>query len=103
MLSISRSPYCAYQAGESHQLTEGQEKLRTGMLDSCTEHRRRYGSRRLLTESQEQGHQVGRHQLRRLMQEAGLQAIQPWSFVACTTLRARPTVAITDLSALTYC
>ena len=82
MLNISRSAYYAYQSGESYQLTEGQEKLRTAMLDSFAEHRRRYGSRRLLAELQEQGHEVGRHQLRRLMQQAGLQAIQ----------RQRPTV-----------
>ena len=50
-----------------------------------TDHRRRYGSRRLLTELQEQGHQVGRHQLRRLMQRAGLEAIQPRSFIPRTT------------------
>ena len=85
MLNVSRSAYYAYQTGESHQLSEDQEKIRSAMLDSFTEHRRRYGSRRLLTELQEQGHQVGRHQLRRLMQGAGLQAIQPRSFIPRTT------------------
>ena len=85
MLNISRSAYYGYQAGKSHRLAEGKEKLQAAVVDSFTEHRRRYGSRRLLAELQEQGHQVGRHQLRRLMQRAGLQAIQPRSFIPRTT------------------
>ena len=55
------------------------------MTESFAEHRRRYGSRRLLTELQEKGYEVGRHQLRRLMQETGLKAIQPRSFIPRTT------------------
>lgn len=85
MLNISRSAYYAYQVGESHRLAEEKEKLRLAMIDSFAEHRRRYGSRRLLTELQEKGHEVGRHQLRRLMKQAGLQAIQPRSFIPRTT------------------
>ncbi|NDU99351.1 IS3 family transposase, partial [Spirosoma terrae] len=84
-LGVSRSAYYAYQAGQSHQLTEEKEKLRQAMLDSFGDHRRRYGSRRLLTELQEQGFEVGRHQLRRLMQAEGLRAIQPRSFIPRTT------------------
>ncbi len=63
MLNVSRSAYYAYQAGQSHTLTEGKEKLRLALIDSFAEHRRRYGSRRLLAELQEKGYQVGRHQL----------------------------------------
>lgn len=84
-LSISRSAYYAYQTGQSHRLTEGKKKLRQAVIDSFVDHRRRYGSRRLLTELQEQGYEVGRHQLRRLMQLEGLQAIQPRSFIPRTT------------------
>ncbi len=84
-LKISRSAYYAYQAGKSHRLTEGKEKLRQAVVDSFADHRRRYGSRRLLAELQEQGYEVGRHQLRRLMQLEGLQAIQPRSFIPRTT------------------
>lgn len=85
MLNVSRSAYYAYRAGQSHRLTEGKEKLCQAMLNSFADHRRRYGSRRLLTELQEQGYQVGRYQLRRLMQEADLHAIQPHSFIPRTT------------------
>lgn len=49
------------------------------------EHKRRYGSRRLLVELQEQGYGMGRHRLRKLMSQQGLTAIQPRSFVPRTT------------------
>lgn len=48
-------------------------------------HSRRYGSRRLHAELQAEGWGVGRHRLRSLMQEQGLRAIQPRSFVPRTT------------------
>ncbi|WP_460908550.1 hypothetical protein [Spirosoma areae] len=41
MLNVGRSAYYAYQAGQSHRLTEGKEKLRQAMLNSFTDHRRR--------------------------------------------------------------
>lgn len=85
VINVSRSAFYAYQAGQSHSLTKGKENLRQAMIGSFAEHRRRYGSRRLLTELQEQGYEVGRHQLRRLMQQAGLKAIQPRSFIPRTT------------------
>ena len=87
MLNISRSAYYGYQMGKSHRLDEGKEKLQATVVDSFTEHRRRYGSRRLLTELQEQGHQLGRHRLKRLMQHTVLQAVQPRSFIPRTTDR----------------
>ncbi|QHV98164.1 IS3 family transposase [Spirosoma endbachense] len=49
------------------------------------DHKRRYGSRRIVAELKEQGHKVGRHQVRTLMKLAGLQSIQPKSFVPRTT------------------
>ncbi len=48
-------------------------------------HSRRYGSRRIHAELQAEGLVVGRHRVRRLMAEQGLQAIQPRSFVPRTT------------------
>ena len=49
------------------------------------ENRRRYGSRRVQKALQQQGIEVGRHQVRRLMQMQNWQAIQPRSFVPRTT------------------
>lgn len=40
-------------------------------------HSRRYGSRWLQVEMQKKGYRVGRHGIRKLLMEQGLQAIQP--------------------------
>jgi transposase InsO family protein len=48
-------------------------------------HSRRYGSRRIAAELQDEGVEIGRHRIRRLMRECGLRAIQPRSFVPRTT------------------
>ncbi len=63
------------------------------------ENRRRYGSRRVQKALQEQGIEVGRHQVRRLMKQQNWQAIQPRSFVPRTTdsshgLRACPNLLL---------
>ena len=63
------------------------------------ENRRRYGSRRVQKALQEQGVEVGRHQVRRLMKRQNWQAIQPRSFVPRTTdsshgLRACPNLLL---------
>jgi len=50
-----------------------------------TEHRRRYGARRISRELQAQGLAIGRHQTTTLMRQQELKAIQPKSFVPKTT------------------
>ncbi|WP_373513835.1 IS3 family transposase [Persicitalea sp.] len=45
------------------------------------ENRRRYGSRRIQKALQDEGVEVGRHRVRRLMQQQNWRAIQPRSFV----------------------
>ena len=50
-----------------------------------TEHRRRYGARRISKELQAQGLAIGRHQTTTLMRQQELKAIQPKSFVPKTT------------------
>jgi putative transposase len=49
------------------------------------EHRRRYGTRRIRADLLKVGVKIGRYQIRRLMQEEGLKAIQPKSFQPRTT------------------
>jgi putative transposase len=48
-------------------------------------HSRRYGVRRIQAELKAEGTPIGRDQIRRLMREQGLKAIQPRSFVPRTT------------------
>ena len=84
-LDISRSAYYAYQRGQTHKPTPKQLEIQQRATALFYEHQRRYGSRRLLVDLQEEGYEVGRHQLRKLMRDNQLLAIQPRSFVPRTT------------------
>ena len=59
--------------------------MTSSVQDVFWENRRRYGSRRVQKALQEQGIEVGRCQVRRLMKQQNWQAIQPRSFVPRTT------------------
>lgn len=85
MLGVSRTAYYRYQRGASYQLTP-QKQVKQALVEQVfSQHKRRYGSRRIVSELQDQGHRVGRRQVRSLMKKANLQAIQPKSFVPRTT------------------
>jgi len=62
-----------------------QASLAAAVKEVFWRHSRRYGSRRIHAELKAAGVKVGRHVVRRLMREQGLQAIQPRSFVPRTT------------------
>lgn len=85
VLVLSRTAYYRYKRGQSYQLTGPKQDKKQLIERVFGEHKRRYGSRRIVAELQEQGHKVGRQQVRMLMKVAGLQAIQPKSFVPRTT------------------
>ena len=75
-LDISRSSYYEYVQGKTHQPT-----IETGLADELRivfqTHRRRYGSRRIGAELKERGYKAGRHKIRKILKQQGLQAIQP--------------------------
>lgn len=77
VLGISRSAYYRYQRGASYQQSVDKQRRQQLVEQVFTEHKRRYGSRRIVAELQEQGYQIGRHQVRTLMKLADLQPIQP--------------------------
>ncbi|GAB4000043.1 hypothetical protein GCM10028807_51840 [Spirosoma daeguense] len=85
VLEVSRTAYYRYQRGESYKPTVEKGKKQQLIEQVFADHKRRYGSRRIVAELKEQGHEVGRHQVRTLMKQAGLQSIQPKSFVPRTT------------------
>ena len=85
LLGVSRTAYYRYKRGQSYQATTHQQAKKQLVEQVFWAHKRRYGSRRIVAELQEQGHQVGRQQVRSLMKVADLQAIQPKSFVPRTT------------------
>ena len=85
MLKVSRTAYYRYQRGGSYQVTAAKEEQLGAVGEIFWQHKRRYGQRRVLAELQEQGYSIGRHRVRSLMQQQGLRAIQPRSFVPRTS------------------
>ena len=85
ILEVSRTAYYRYLRGETYQPSEAKKGQLEAVGEVFWRHRRRYGQRRVLAELREQGHTIGRHRVRSLMQGQGLVAIQPKSFVPRTT------------------
>jgi putative transposase len=81
----SRSAFYAWLNGESHQLNAQKLSVKGEVKQVFELHKRRYGSRRIEVELKEKGFKAGRYQIRNRMQEQGLKAIQPRSFVPKTT------------------
>ncbi len=82
---MSKSAFYAYRAKQTYQPTPEKQQLMEATKRLFLEHERRYGSRRLVLDLQEQGFEVGRHQLRKIMTANQLRAIQPRSFMPRTT------------------
>jgi putative transposase len=78
-LGVSRSGYYAWK-----ERPESQDQLAPQVAEVFWRHSRRYGSRRITAELRDDV-VIGRHRVRRLMREQGLQAIQPRRFVPRTT------------------
>lgn len=85
VLGVCRSAYYAWQHERpgARQLADNQ--LRPMIRDIFVEHRRRYGARRIAVELTARGRPCGRRRVSRLMDEMGLQAIQPRTFKPRTT------------------
>ena len=79
VLGVSRSGYYAWRERPARQ-----DQLTPKVEEVFWQNSRRYGSRRITAELRDQT-VVGRHRVRRLMREQGLQAIQPRRFVPRTT------------------
>lgn len=79
LLGVSRSGYYAWRERPEHQ-----DQLAPQVEEVFWRHSRRYGSRRITAELRGKA-VIGRHRVRRLMREQGLQAIQPRRFVPRTT------------------
>ena len=84
-LGVSRSAYYNYVNGQTYQPSPSRQTLLKEVNDIFYAHKRRYGSRRILEELRDRGYQIGKYKVSSLMQEQGLKAIQPKSFVPRTT------------------
>ncbi len=84
-MRVSRSAYHGYAKGKSYVLSEAKAVIAKQVAAVFAEHRRRYGSRRIVAELKAQGSPLGRFQVRTMMRRQNLQAIGPRRFVPRTT------------------
>ena len=87
-MEVSRSAYYLYLQPEEQ--NPAQQHLEQQVREVFSEHRRRYGVRRLCAELKDRGLKAGKYKCRRVMKEHGLKAIQPRSFVPRTTDSRHP-------------
>jgi transposase InsO family protein len=85
VLEVSKSSFYAWQRSETYVLKEKKAEKAAVVKEIFDEHRRRYGSRRIVADLQDKGVGIGRYQVRSLMKQQDLVAIQPKSFVPKTT------------------
>lgn len=64
--------------------------MQSSIVETFQQHRRRYGVRRLVVELKAKGINVGSYQVRQVLHQNGLKAIQPRSFVPRTTDSRHP-------------
>ncbi len=84
-MQVSVSGYYAWRHRLSKPPSLKRKKLADLVKDCYWENRRRYGTRRIQKALQKAGVKVGRFQIRRIMQEQRLKAIQPKRFKPRTT------------------
>ena len=85
VLGVCRSSYYAWAFGKTYVRSPGKEAVAQKVKEVFEAHKRRYGTRRIEVELKAEKMAVGRYQIRRRMQEMGLKAIQPKSYVPKTT------------------
>lgn len=84
-MQVSRSSFYTYQTGETYVQNDTRSDRSILVKEMFNKHRKRYGSRRIMKSLQLQNVPIGRYQVRSLMKEQGLKALQPKSFVPKTT------------------
>lgn len=87
VLEVSKSGYYDWLSGHSHQISAAQAHKRQQIISTFEHHRSRYGTRRIVAALAEQGLQLSRSQVREVLKQEGMKAIQPRSFVPRTTDR----------------
>jgi len=85
VLGVSRSAYYAWSTREASAHEDRDAELSALVRDIFWKHRRRYGARRIVAQLAEQGESCGTRRVAKLLENQGLSAIQPKSFVPKTT------------------
>jgi hypothetical protein len=83
-LSVSRSGYYAWRRRPSSARVKQDARLKVEIAASHSASRRTYGSPRILRDLREDGHQVSRKRVARLMRELGLEGRRKRRFRATT-------------------
>jgi putative transposase len=84
-LEIARSPFQRWREFDLSSLEEDDKMMLPIIVSIFHAHRRRYGTRRIADELRDRGYYLGRRRIARLMEIAGVSAIQPKSFKPRTT------------------
>ena len=85
VLAVSRSAYYAWRDERATVREQRDEQLRPLVRDIFWEHKRRYGARRIAFEWGVGGEPCGVERVAKLLNSAGLKALQPKSFQPKTT------------------
>ena len=85
VIGVSRSAYYAHTAGQTYRPSTQKEQRQTVIKTLFVDHKRRYGSRRIVKALRAKGERIGRDAVRKALVDNGLRAIQPRSFVPRTT------------------
>ncbi len=103
VVGVSRSGYYSYRQDKSRDSASKEKELCGEVSAIFSEHKRRYGARRIQAELRSRGKRLGRHRIRKLMRLEGLTAIQPRSFVPKTTQSPRELAACANLVSQQKC
>jgi putative transposase len=90
MLQINRSCFYEWRNKRTHQLKIENKILDQKVIAVFNEHKRRYGSRRIVAELNHQNVHISPYKVRKCLSANGLKAIQPRSFVPKTTNSRHP-------------
>ena len=85
VLDVSRSAYYAWRESEPSHREQWEATLTPLVRALFWKHRRRYGARRIASDLADLGEKCSRRLVRKIMENEGLRAIQPKSFVPKTT------------------
>lgn len=85
VLGVTRSSYYAWKMCKTYVLSPHKEAISKKVKKVFEAHQGRYGARRIEADLKADKIAVGRYQIRQRMQEMGLNAIQPKSYVPRTT------------------
>jgi putative transposase len=87
VMEISRSRFYDYVHRIEGPDDPKETALKARISAIFKEHRSQYGSRRVLKQLKDEGHQIGRYKVRRLMRELGLKAKSPKRYKVTTDSR----------------